>query len=128
MKRGAAILLSLLIVSVSLKDLAIYFSFQLNRNYIARNLCVNLDSPEVMCYGKCFLDKELKNSNEKTGTYPMPDRQDRTVFIFNALKKPVNPTAKGVISLPSFHYRAFFPSPGLESVFHPPRIASLSIG
>ena len=60
------------------------------------------------------LDKELKDSNEKSGAYPMPDRQDRTVFIFNALKKPVNPSAKGVISLPSFHYRAFFPSPGLE--------------
>jgi hypothetical protein len=33
--------------------------YQLNRDYIADNYCVNKDRPITMCYGKCFLEKGL---------------------------------------------------------------------
>ena len=37
-----------------------FFTFyQLNKDYIAENYCVNKDRPITMCYGSCFLDKGL---------------------------------------------------------------------
>src|SRR5258708_5989006 len=33
--------------------------YQLNRDYITSNYCVNKDRPITMCYGKCFLERGL---------------------------------------------------------------------
>lgn len=39
--------------------------FQLNRDYIAKNLCVNKDKPKLNCNGQCYLAKQLKATEEK---------------------------------------------------------------
>lgn len=39
--------------------------FQLNRDYIAKNLCVNRDKPKLNCNGQCYLAKQLKATEEK---------------------------------------------------------------
>ncbi|WP_020530396.1 hypothetical protein [Flexithrix dorotheae] len=42
----------------------IWVEFQLNRTYIAKNLCENKTAPVQVCGGKCYLTKKLKQSNE----------------------------------------------------------------
>ena len=47
--------------------------WKLNQDYIAKNLCVNIDKPKMGCKGKCQLDKRLmkidtESSQEKTPT------------------------------------------------------------
>jgi hypothetical protein len=37
-----------------------------NKDYIAKNLCINRDKPKSCCKGKCHLVKELKKSNANT--------------------------------------------------------------
>ncbi len=39
--------------------------FQLNRAYIAKNLCVNKNKPKLNCNGQCYLAKQLKATEEK---------------------------------------------------------------
>ena len=34
--------------------------FMVNRSYIAQELCINRDKPELTCNGKCFLSFQLK--------------------------------------------------------------------
>ena len=36
--------------------------FMVNRNYIAQELCINRDKPELTCNGKCVLTLQLKAS------------------------------------------------------------------
>lgn len=38
----------------------IHLNFQLQRDIIARTLCINRDQPQLQCHGKCFLKKQLK--------------------------------------------------------------------
>ena len=40
--------------------------YQLNKGYIAKNLCENQDKPELKCCGKCYLRKELKKVDGKS--------------------------------------------------------------
>lgn len=43
----------------------IYANFELNRDYIAKNLCVKKDVPENCCKGSCQLKKELDAEDKK---------------------------------------------------------------
>jgi len=41
-----------------------YIQYDIFKDYIAKNLCVNKDKKANCCQGKCFLDKQIKLTNE----------------------------------------------------------------
>jgi len=43
----------------------VYAGFELNRKYIAENLCVNRDKPWMHCNGKCYFMKKIKQAEER---------------------------------------------------------------
>jgi len=45
--------------------LFIYFSFKINQEYIAKELCENREVPKMNCHGKCYLAKQLKQEEQK---------------------------------------------------------------
>jgi len=45
-----------------------YIQYDIFKNYIAKNLCVNKDKKDNCCQGKCFLDKQIKLTNENNTT------------------------------------------------------------
>jgi hypothetical protein len=40
------------------------FDYLINKDYIAKNLCVNKDKPKSCCKGKCYLVKQLKKTSQ----------------------------------------------------------------
>lgn len=40
--------------------------YLINKNYIAKNLCVNRDKPKSCCKGKCFMVKQLQKTNKNS--------------------------------------------------------------
>ena len=57
-----SVLTYLLLISVALQPFSrevTIMSFELNREYIIKNLCENRDRPQLHCDGKCFLAKKL---------------------------------------------------------------------
>jgi hypothetical protein len=42
----------------------IFAGFELNRHYIAANLCENRDKPWLHCNGKCYFIKKIKQAQE----------------------------------------------------------------
>jgi hypothetical protein len=38
--------------------------YQVNKEYIAANLCINRDKPELNCCGKCYLKKQFSKSEQ----------------------------------------------------------------
>ncbi len=57
-----------LLFSLSMANFAnlfVFAGFELNRKYIAAELCVNKNKPELHCNGKCYLMKKLKQAQEK---------------------------------------------------------------
>lgn len=43
----------------------IVMSFELNRDFIAKNLCENRNRPQLNCDGKCYLAKKLKAQHDR---------------------------------------------------------------
>jgi len=41
------------------------FDYLINKDYIAKNLCVNKDKPKSCCKGKCHLIKQLNKANSQ---------------------------------------------------------------
>ena len=50
--------------------------FWLNKDYIAANLCVNKNKPQMHCNGKCFLARE-KQDAAKQNEQPNTNKKDK---------------------------------------------------
>ena len=59
---------SLLLFAIMLPTLSPWGTvayFHINRTYIAKVLCENRSRPQLICNGKCYLAKKLKQQQEK---------------------------------------------------------------
>lgn len=127
-KRVTAIMIFLCLAVQCMAQIAVLGLFELNRDYIAKNLCENRDQPKLSCCGKCYLGKQL-NKTEESGK-PSGNTPAKTV------KSEVSPCVMPALStaqmqgpelltvaprhpvLPNLHARLY-----TTSIFHPPAIA-----
>lgn len=103
-------------------QLSVLAGYELNKNYIAKVLCVNRDKPEMHCNGKCYLKKKLQQDqqrkNSENGT--VGNRMDISLFYSDKL-----PSFLTVLNTIPFTYPQvipnFYTSPCF-CFFHPPRV------
>ncbi len=69
MKKRLSIFFLVILFLPALYKVGFFTFYQLNRDYIAENYCVNKDRPITMCYGSCFLEKGLTLADQA----PNPD-------------------------------------------------------
>ncbi len=62
--------------------LIIHTEFYLNRSYIAKNLCENIDKPMMHCNGKCYLNKKLKQQQKQDQQAPVSNTEKFDVAPF----------------------------------------------
>ncbi|MEP6951485.1 MAG: hypothetical protein ABI863_19500 [Ginsengibacter sp.] len=87
MKYIIAILLIVTIAVQTFSKWIVIATYEINKDYIASNLCINKAKPSCCCKGKCFLQKKLvadEDQQQPTGNSAHPDTQ----FEF-FLQKPV---------------------------------------
>ncbi|MEM0541008.1 hypothetical protein WFZ85_00110 [Flavobacterium sp. j3] len=104
------------------KSFWIISSFHINRDYIAKNICINRFDKIPTCKGQCFLTKELnKEQNENNKNITITEKD--TVFIaptydLVTLIKITITTANKTASLYQIsHYTSF-----LFCVYNPPEL------
>ncbi|WP_235291224.1 hypothetical protein [Portibacter lacus] len=61
MKKVIILLFTLAVTLSSVRELVIYSTYYLNIEYISNQLCININEPELMCFGKCYLEDQLIN-------------------------------------------------------------------
>lgn len=61
---AAVFLLSLLLVKILIVP-AIFVNYELRKDFIIENYCVNKERPELKCDGKCYLAKQIKAAEQK---------------------------------------------------------------
>ncbi len=69
MKRQAALFFLVLLSLPAIYKAGLFSFYELNRDYIAKNYCVNKNQPITICYGKCFLQRGM----ELTDQTPNPE-------------------------------------------------------
>lgn len=67
MKKATAILITFCLLAQCLVQLGMIGLYRLNKNFIAAELCENKAKPQLNCCGKCYLGKQLRNSEEGSG-------------------------------------------------------------
>jgi hypothetical protein len=127
MKSGiiSGILLSVLAAYLVLPVIPIV-DFLINREYIAKNLCINRDKPKSCCKGKCHLVKQLKknstnteNENKDRGKSAQYKQLDE--FLVNKSCQPIiHKTASDYLTINSSKLQQL----SIAAIFVPPKYAS----
>jgi len=100
--------------------LIIYADYEINKNYIAKNLCENKDRPELKCEGKCQLCKKMKTEDTKQNK-GLPSTKTVKFTLLYSIRGGFSQTA-ALSASPSLSsvYRAGISSVHTSAVFHPP--------
>lgn len=126
MKTVGTILLAVLILFPSFYKTGIIISFNINQDYIAKNLCVQRNIKNNCCHGCCQLKKRL-DENDKHEQKQMPrgsnEKTNFSIFLINEVN-----TSNSKVSLKNIKFNpyicflsSFFKGP----VFHPPKEKSI---
>lgn len=102
----------------------VYLDYELRKEYIIANLCVNRENPIIVCEGKCYLAKkivEAKKQEERQAeqTY-MADllfqvMDTARLFVFCTAEPLLMPVTT------AFDYQLpFAPGAAARDIFHPP--------
>ena len=118
--RITAVLLLLCSVAVSLSGLFVFAGFEMNKSYIAHELCVNRNKPQLHCNGNCYLMRKLRQAQEK-------EQKQEHQFQKIQLQQPVVtlPFIFQQYSFQAVHlhipYTTGMPVSAVSAIFQPPR-------
>ena len=122
MNRIASIALILLMSLQCFYELGVITYFEINRDYIAKVLCINRDEPITMCHGQCFLDRNLDMADVTTtdeGTIPLSAQSvDFPIFLITENCYSFQPST--LFETRSAGYLSSTSSAHGQAPFHPP--------
>ncbi|WP_299701473.1 hypothetical protein [uncultured Pontibacter sp.] len=122
MKRLAVILCVLCVLLQPLSKQGILMVYQLNKAYVASELCENRFIPDSDCQGKCHLRKELKKDSEREKQSQRQQQSTIDMIAFNAELLPVATAVPQSETIGHSLYRAGLYTTPDFSIFHPPRL------
>ena len=67
MRKTKSYFLLIIVTLFTFSQFGIVVNFLSNQEFIAKNLCENIDKPELECNGKCYLMKKLKEDEKQKG-------------------------------------------------------------
>ncbi|MDO6435271.1 hypothetical protein Q4E93_31935 [Flavitalea sp. BT771] len=121
-KYPVTILLILLIGLQTFSKWCVILEYQVNKEFIAKNLCVNRAKPSCCCQGKCYLNKKMANDeSQQQAPGKSGQREETPLQVF--LQRDIVPTPqlKEISSMHCTRYIAATTQGHLFSTFQPPQ-------
>lgn len=122
MKAVTALICTLLFSVQTFSTWLWVLDYQLNKEYIAKNLCVNKGKPQLHCNGKCQLFKKLaeEENNKTSGTTSLKENSN-TVFFKQDIEEPRFLLGQFQLKHKSFYVLKVYACERAP-VFHPPAV------
>lgn len=121
MKLCSLIILSLLLLSNSLKVTIVYTWYTVDVDSFIEQLCENKDRPQLKCDGKCYLSKISKDaSGQNDQTLPLLEWE--SWFFFNPAIIFDDLLITTISLDKNFYYLTTFPKDITNTIFHPPQV------
>ncbi len=79
-KVSVTILLFLLVAIQTFSKWCLMAEYQVNRDFIAKNLCVNRFRPSCCCQGKCYLNKKIAADESRQQDPAKGAQKDETLL------------------------------------------------
>jgi hypothetical protein len=115
------IFLASLFLLQSAGKLIVIANFELNRDYIAKQLCENKAKPKLHCNGKCYLKKQLQKEDKKENSNTASSKEKLEVqffskinFLFQKHNFTTPPKLTAIYLFTNY-------SKHTPSIFHPPQ-------
>lgn len=121
MRRILSIVLMVTILMQSLSQLIVWAGYEVNLNYISKELCVNKEVKDSCCHGKCYLKKEMQQTESREQSSSVKEKNEVVPgVITNPVKLVVfeQQEIKPVLINEPFEVSGY-----RSSVFHPPSFA-----
>jgi hypothetical protein len=119
-KKIVPIILSLAFLLQSSAYLLILAGYEVNKDYIAKNLCVNRAKPAMKCNGKCHMHK-LMQAQEKRENKGVPGAKNIPQIVLFGFEKQAKLNNFSKTIIPAFTAYAFrITALHKAAVFHPP--------
>ena len=121
LKRIFCIFLIAIIISSTLTRLFYFAGYELNKDFIAKELCINRDKPQLNCNGKCFLTKKIAEAEKKQESNERKTQKDlsqQTMLISSFKVAFFNHSIKKSFPI----YRKDYSITFYTAIFHPPQI------
>lgn len=124
MKKIVPYFLLLLFVFQSTSNLWIISSFYINRNYIAKELCINRFDTVPVCKGACYLEKKIADNQKGEQKIPNAKEKEMQLFLSPAIASayqlmPPTESARTVGVKRNDAFKSTF----INSIYHPPKLA-----
>lgn len=100
--------------------LVILLNYEINKEYIAKNLCENRSKPTLNCKGHCQLKKQLEKEEKNEQAPPFANNKEKYEMQYCYVNKPFfisQPFTGKVVHAEYLFFQISFPS---NPVFHPP--------
>jgi len=103
----------------------VYLDFELRRDYIVANLCVNRNRPQLHCDGKCYLAKKLAETKKQEESQAAKDYLASLIYqVMDTRQRFYFKAQDSVSEIPlvvTFNYTSRFAALLLaDDIFHPP--------
>jgi hypothetical protein len=121
-KYPVTILLILLMGLQTFSKWCVILEYQVNREFIAKNLCVNRAKPASCCAGKCYLNKKMANDESQQQAPGKSGQRDETPLQFFFQRNIVpTPALTEISSIHATRYVAPATQEHLLTPFQPPQ-------
>ncbi|EAS18747.1 hypothetical protein BBFL7_01010 [Flavobacteria bacterium BBFL7] len=122
MKLWIAALLSLVLLSNSLRTTIMYSWYIVDLDSFVERLCENKDKPTLNCDGKCYLSKMMaEGSKDESPAEPLIEWEEQ-IYFFEEISFPIV-TAVDREHYAFFYYQYIITDSNIDGIFHPPRFS-----
>ncbi len=122
LNRVTSIVLLVAMLSANFSRLFVYAGFELNKEYIAAELCENIDKPQLHCNGHCYFEKKIKQLQEKEKSNERQTQKSLFQEVFVASDNSIKFFSQVIITVHT-PYKTLSATPFSGAVFQPPRLA-----
>jgi len=114
--------LILLMAAQTFSKWCLILEYQVNKDFIAKNLCINRAKPSCCCHGKCYLTKKMAADESQQQTPGKGGQKEETTLqLFESKNVLPEPVLTEVRLTHSSRYIASSTQDHSLSQFHPPQ-------
>lgn len=124
MKFIAVSIFILLLMTQTFSKWFVVMSFNLNRDYIVKNLCENRYRPVLRCNGNCVLMKKMKQEQKQEQSSPAPVKLEISSVVLSSKSFFATAEMPAFASIIPYTNAGNFGKPidRAASIFHPPSV------
>jgi len=105
----------------TLRECVVILSFEVNRPFVAKNLCEKRDQPGNTCQGSCQLCKQLNNDDQKAQSPAAQNIKELDNLQPAPLTGAFRLLVPGPAPVPDPASAATIPNPPPDQIDHPPK-------